>query len=156
MKKVDNTFRDLPGMSVVPIFGSEYVNKIVPFIKNTLQEIRIVIYDWRMGGDNDMSALSIFNYAIFDAVKRGVEVRAIVSSETLKDQLSKRGVFCKVLSTEKMLHTKLLILDRYHIVLGSHNFTKNAFTSNYELSVYFIETEFENKFINYFENLWSY
>ena len=156
MKTIAESIKDLPAFSVSPLFGADYVKKVVPFINAVQEEIRIIIYDWRAQKEPEVSALSLFNQAIFNAAARGVNVRAIVSSETLKDFLSTKGVFAKVLPTEKMLHTKLLILDRYHVVLGSHNFTKSAFTSNHELSVYFIETEYENRFISYFENLWSY
>lgn len=148
-------FKDLPAFSAAPIFGSQYVDRVLPFIKNVDEEIRIVIFDWRVDRQPDVSALGLFNQAIFDAVARGVKVRAIVSSEKVKDALQKRGIHAKVLPTDKMLHTKLLILDRYHIVLGSHNFTKSAFTSNHELSIYFIATDYENPYIAYFDNLWS-
>jgi len=139
-----------------PIFGSDYVSKIIPFLNAVRDELRVVIYDWRLTGQDDVSALSLFNQAIFDAVGRGVRVRAIVSHESTKALLQKHGVEAKVLPTEKCLHTKLLILDRFHIVVGSHNFTESAFSSNYELSVYFVVKDFENPFISYFENLWSY
>lgn len=155
MKNIASSFKDLPAFSAAPIFGSQYVERVVPFIKSVSEEIRIVIFDWRVYKELEMSALSIFNDAIFSAAARGVKVRAIVSSEKIKSFLLTKGIEAKVLPTEKMLHTKLLILDRFHIVLGSHNFTKSAFTSNHELSIYFVATEYENPYIAYFENLWS-
>jgi len=139
----------------VPIFASDYVDKVVPFINNVQEEIRIIIFDWRIPESGEMSRVSVFNDAIFKAVARGVKVRAIVSSEKVKAVLEKMGVFVKVWPTDRRLHTKLLILDRFHIVLGSHNFTESAFSSNHELSCFFIVSEYENKFINYFENMWT-
>jgi phosphatidylserine/phosphatidylglycerophosphate/cardiolipin synthase-like enzyme len=139
-----------------PIFGADYVSKVVPFINSVRDELRIVIYDWRLASIPDVSALALFNQAIFDAVKRGVKVRAIVSHESTKAILLKHGVIAKVLPSEKCLHTKLLILDRYHIICGSHNFTQSAFSTNHELSIYFVVKNFENPYIAYFENLWSY
>jgi phosphatidylserine/phosphatidylglycerophosphate/cardiolipin synthase-like enzyme len=139
----------------VPIFAQDYVDKVVPFINNVQEEIRIIIFDWRIPEDGSMSRVSIFNDAIFKAVSRGVKVRAIVSSEKVKSILEKMGVFAKVWPTDRRLHTKLLILDRFHIVLGSHNFTESAFSSNHELSTFFIVSEYENAFVNYFENMWT-
>lgn len=139
-----------------PIFGSDYVKKVVPFINAVRDELRLVVYEWRFTINDDMSELALFNQAVADAVKRGVRVRAIVSSEAVKAQLLKIGVEAKVIHTGKTLHTKLLILDRFHIVLGSHNFTLSAFSANHELSVYFVVKNFENPYITYFENLWSY
>lgn len=138
-----------------PIFGNEYVDKVVPFINSTLEEIRIIIFDWRIPRDDEMSRVSLFNDAIFKAVARGVKVRAIVSSEKVKAILDKMGVESKVWPTERTLHTKLLILDRYHVVLGSHNFTERAFSTNHELSVFFVVSGYENMFVRYFDNMWT-
>jgi len=149
LDKIKNAFEP------VPIFAQDYVDKVVPFINNTQEEIRIIIFDWRIPVTGEMSRVSLFNDAIFAAVARGVTVRAIVSSEKVKAVLSKMGVHAKVWPTDRRLHTKLLILDRFHIVLGSHNYTESAFSSNHELSVFFIVSEFENAFIKYFENMWT-
>jgi phosphatidylserine/phosphatidylglycerophosphate/cardiolipin synthase-like enzyme len=159
MQKADNTTATLTqiknAFEPTPIFANEYVDKVVPFIKNCIEEIRIIMFDWRIPEDGAMSRVSIFNDAIFEAVGRGVNVRAIVSSERVKAILEKMGVHAKVWPTDRRLHTKLLILDRFHIVLGSHNLTESAFSHNHELSVFFIVSEFENAFINYFENMWT-
>lgn len=156
MKNIPPDFKDLPAFGVSPIFGNQYVDRVLPFLNNVQHELHIIIYDWRADKEPEVSALSMFNDAIWKAVERGVKVNAIVNSEKLKAILDRKGVFAKVLPSDKILHTKLLIMDRCHIVLGSHNFTKHAFTSNHELSVYFIDSDYDNRFIDYFNNLWSY
>ena len=139
---------------VVPLFGAEYVRRIVPLIDAAQEEIMIIIFFWRVGSTKNPSAIGLFNEAIFKAVARGVRVRAIVNSEGVKAVLSARGVETKVLQTSRLLHTKLLIIDRLNIVVGSHNFTEGAFSSNYELSLYLYEQNADNEFITYFEHLW--
>lgn len=143
-------------MEPVPIFGKDFVSKVTQMLANALDRVDIIVYEWRFDDRDIASAIGLFNQAIFDAVKRGVVVRVITTSKKTQALLQKNGVQCKVLETSRTLHTKLLILDRYHIVLGSHNYSETAFTSNYELSVYFVASDFDNKYVNYFENLWSY
>lgn len=143
-------------MEPVPIFGKEFVNKVSGMLANALDSIDIIVYEWKFEDNDKVSAIGLFNEAIFKAVKRGVKVRVITTSKKTQALLEKEGVICKVLTTNKTLHTKILILDRFHIVLGSHNYTERAFTENYELSVYFVCSDFENKYVQYFENLWSY
>lgn len=143
-------------MEPVPIFGNEFVNKVSSMLANALDRIDIVVYEWKVEDSDSVSAIGLFNQAIFDAVKRGVTVRVITTSKKTQALLEKEGIKCKILTTNKTLHTKILILDRYHIVLGSHNYTERAFTENYELSVYFVSADFDNKYVQYFENLWSY
>jgi len=138
-----------------PIFGSDYVSKIIPFLNAVRDELRVVIYDWRLTGQDDVSALSLFNQAIFDAVGRGVRVRAIVSHESTKALLQKHGVEAKVLPTEKCLHTKLLILDRFHIVVGSHNFTQSALGPNFEISACVYDANFLSEAKNFFNKIWN-
>lgn len=141
-------------MEPIPLFGKQYVSKVCPAIDAVLEEIRIIIFDWRVDKNEGVSEIELFNQAIYKAVKRGVKVRAIVNSEKVKDVVSKFGVEARVITSEKLMHTKLLILDRFHIVLGSHNFTQSAFSANHELSVYFVVQDFENPYIEYFERLW--
>lgn len=138
------------------LFGSDFCDKICSAIDVALDEIKIVVYDWRFDDKNKSSKLGMFNDAIKRAVDRGVNVMAVVSNEETKSKLLKMGVNAKVLDTDKTLHTKLLIIDRFHIFTGSHNYTENAFSRNYEFSVYFILDDFDNPCVKYVENLFTY
>lgn len=141
---------------VTPIFGQEFCDIVIPLLEDAEREINIIIFSWRMPFITRKKAIRSFNDALVRAVGRGVKVRALVSIESVAAELGRFGIDAKVLPTSRLLHTKLLILDARRIILGSHNYSENAFTYNYEVSVFFEEWEENNRFMKYFENLWSY
>jgi phosphatidylserine/phosphatidylglycerophosphate/cardiolipin synthase-like enzyme len=89
------------------------------------------------------------------AAKRGVQVRAILNSADLVPILQSIGVKAKVLRDRRTLHVKLLIFDGKTLVIGSHNFTRNAFSHNIEASVAVAIPEGVTRFSEFFENLYN-
>jgi phosphatidylserine/phosphatidylglycerophosphate/cardiolipin synthase-like enzyme len=136
------------------IVGNKFCGDVCELIEHANHNIDIVIFDWRVYPQGHVRNISIFNERIFSARERGVRVRALVNNETVLNFLKQQGVEAKKYELKKLLHTKLLIIDRKTIVLGSHNYTESAFSSNHEVSVSFTLTDSENDFIRYFEDLW--
>ncbi|GAH80252.1 unnamed protein product, partial [marine sediment metagenome] len=96
-----------------------------------------------------------FNNAIIDAAKRNITVKVITQPETTRKILKENGVDIKEFQSRKTIHTKLMIIDGQIIIVGSHNYTKNAFNLNEEVSVITNEPETVNRLKQYFDNLWS-
>lgn len=142
-------------MEITPIFGSQFCEMIIPLIDASELEIRIIIFNWRMPFITNKLMIQSFNDAIVRAVQRGVKVRCIVSNHAVASELGRFGINAKVLETAKRLHTKLMIIDHITIVVGSHNYSESAFNANHEVSVLFNCWENLNKFVEYFENMWS-
>jgi len=57
--------------------------------------------------------------------------------------------------TKGLMHTKLMLIDNEIAILGSHNYTMNAFTINYEVSVIIREKEVIERLKQYFDNIWQ-
>lgn len=140
--------------NITPIFGSQFCEIVLPLIESAEQEIKIIVFNWRMPFITNKQEMQSFNDALVRAVGRGVCVRAIVSSERVCAELRKFGIIAKRLPTERRLHTKLMIIDDRQIIVGSHNYSESAFNKNFEVSVFFEEYENQNKYVGYFENLW--
>ncbi len=141
---------------VKPIFGDQFCDIVLPLIENAKNEINIIVFNWRMPFDTPKLSIRAFNDSLVRAIGRGVKVRAIVSKPFVAEELHRFGIIAKVMPSSRRLHTKLLIIDKQKIIVGSHNYSQSAFAKNFECSVYFALSEAENKFINYFENLWSF
>jgi phosphatidylserine/phosphatidylglycerophosphate/cardiolipin synthase-like enzyme len=140
--------------NITPIFGSQFCEVVLPLIESAEFEIKIIVFNWRMPFITTKLQMQTFNDALVRAVGRGVVVRAIVSSERVCAELHKFGIIAKRLPTDRRLHTKLMIIDKRQIVVGSHNYSESAFNKNYEVSVFFEEFEDQNKYVGYFDNLW--
>jgi len=117
------------------IISREFPKKVIPLIKNATKSIDIIVFDWGWYPDEIGEQIQIFNNAIFNANRKGVKVRALVQKNLIKIILSKCGIEAKVLHSAKLLHIKLMIIDNKIAIMGSHNYTKNAFNINHEVSI---------------------
>lgn len=152
-----NSAPSAPSALVSPtaIIASDYPKIVVPLVEAATRSIDIIIYDWRWYPTVSGSSVSRFNDAIVAASRRGVDVRALVSSEAVLARLKGHGISARLLHSKKLLHTKMLLLDRTGLVIGSHNFTQNAFSYNEEASVFVSLGSEDNSFVKYFDTLWG-
>jgi phosphatidylserine/phosphatidylglycerophosphate/cardiolipin synthase-like enzyme len=139
----------------LPIISQDFVKVVIPLIERAVNSIDIIVFQWkfyRKGQDNNCSQ---FNSAIARAVIRGVKVRCLVQQQSAVDELKKFGCKARQLHSKRLLHTKLMIIDKKSVIIGSHNYTQHAFSSNYEASI-FVELKSENNtLVQYFNNLYG-
>jgi len=117
------------------IIGREYPEVLTPLIEQCQHSIEILVFDWRWYKNEPNSSVQKFNHAILQASKRGVKVRALVNNNIMPTILSLENLLVKRVGTKKMMHVKMIILDGKTLVIGSHNFSKNAFEFNHEVSL---------------------
>lgn len=120
---------------MIPLLGKEYPEKVIPLIDEAKMNIDIIVYDWRWYSGNPSFNVQQFNLALVRAVRRGVLVRAVINTPQLLDILSSVGIKARCTRNKRTLHSKFLMIDNKTLVIGSHNFTKNAFNHNIETSV---------------------
>ena len=137
------------------IIGKEFAPKVIPLIKQARKSIDIIVYDWRWYPDQIGSAIQKFNNAIINTAQKGKAVKAITNNSHIHKILSQFKIKAKKFYSKKKLHTKLMIIDNKIAILGSHNYTMNAFTINYEVSVIIQEEEVIKRLNQYFQNLWE-
>lgn len=135
------------------IISREFSKKVIPLIKQAKQSIDIIVYDWGWYPDEIGEPIQIFNNAIYNANKHGVKVRALVQKRLIKAILSNLNIEVKLLQSNKLLHIKLMIIDGKTAILGSHNYTKNAFNRNYEVSIIIKDEQSIKQLQSYFKNL---
>jgi phosphatidylserine/phosphatidylglycerophosphate/cardiolipin synthase-like enzyme len=135
------------------IISREFPKKVIPLIKQAKQSIDIIVYDWGWYPDEIGEPIQIFNNAIYNANRKGVKVRAVVQKRLIYTILQKCNIETKILHSNKLLHIKLMIIDKKIAILGSHNYTKNAFNLNHEISIIIENTDSIEKLQNYFNNL---
>jgi hypothetical protein len=91
--------------------------------------------------------------ALEAAAARGVEVKIIVDEESpVKDV---KGCDVRVCHFYKLYHTKFLIVDKYVVFIGSHNFTNAAFTANREASIIMQSQVLAESLAEIFETDWA-
>jgi phosphatidylserine/phosphatidylglycerophosphate/cardiolipin synthase-like enzyme len=137
------------------IIGREFADKVIPLINNAKHTIKIIIFDWRWYPNDPASQVQLFNQSVVRAVARGVVVSVIGNNTDILQTLKSVGCLAKNLSTKNLVHAKMILIDDKILVVGSHNFSQQAFTMNYEVSV-ILSGDFDiSTFSNFFNNLWN-
>lgn len=142
-------------MIITPIIGPRFVGIVSPLINEAKHFIEIIVFDWRLplnGTDNPVANLLL---ALQKAKERGVVVRVLVSNAAIGEQLQLLGFEVKMVYTRKLMHCKLMLIDRKLAVIGSHNYTLSAFTQNLEASIAVELPSIENDFSRFYSNLWG-
>jgi len=137
------------------IIGKEFPKKVIPLIEQAKSSIFIIVYDWRWYPDQIGSTIQKFNNAIIALSRKGRKIKVITDRPYINEILPKLNIQTKKIHSKRSIHTKLMIIDGKTAILGSHNYTMNAFTINHEVSVILQDKEIVKRLNLYFENLWQ-
>ncbi len=137
------------------LIGDEFPKAVIPLIEQSKKEILIVVYDWRFYENDIAGPVQIFNQAIINSKKRGVNVQAIIENKGMIDRLKNVGINAKGLSYKKLIHSKFMIIDHKFLILGSHNYTRSAFCFNLETSLLIENDQLIKRFTDFFYNLYG-
>jgi phosphatidylserine/phosphatidylglycerophosphate/cardiolipin synthase-like enzyme len=140
---------------IEPVFGSEFPKKVIPLIQEAKQSIKIIVFDWRWYPNDIGCTAQIFNREILAAAARGADLRVITNVHDVARVLREQGVKVSRPENKRLIHCKLMIIDEKHLVIGSHNYTQNAFTANHEASVIIRNCPDISKFIYFFNSLFK-
>ena len=138
---------------MIPIIGSDFPKIVIPLIDSAQKNIDIVVYDWRWYENQVGHPVQQFNIALVRALKKGVQVRVILNKPDLVPILTKIGIKARVLRDRRTVHTKLMIIDNKTVIIGSHNYTRNAFGSNIETSIVTEIPNGQTRLQDFFNNL---
>lgn len=136
------------------IVGNAYFKKALALIEGASLSIDVVMYEWKWYANDPSSHVQRLNQALVRAVRRGVKVRALVNEGRQCALLNELGIEAKTNLASIVMHTKAVIVDREHVLMGSHNFTEKAMTSNIETSTYYRDAEIAKQLSDYMLSLW--
>lgn len=137
------------------VIGNQYPKAVIPLIENARHTIKTVAFFWGWYGEQPSNPCQQFNLAIARAVKRGVVVRACVNSEKVAKPLRACGIDTRIPISKHLMHTKMVLIDDEILIMGSHNFSQSAFTTNLETSIISINDECMPDLIKYFDSIWE-
>jgi phosphatidylserine/phosphatidylglycerophosphate/cardiolipin synthase-like enzyme len=137
------------------IIGKEFPKKVIPLIEAAKKQISIVVFDWRWYSDQPGNPVQLFNQSIIRARRRGVAVRALVNSVAIVNILKDEGCNAKKLLSENLLHVKMILIDDDIAIIGSHNYSQSAFTTNFEVSVLIRDSVGAQEFLVFFNQLFN-
>lgn len=136
------------------LYDDDFIGSAIEAVRTAKARIDICAYAWKWYQNSPEMPMQVFNYEIARAVQRGIEVRAILDQTGQADYLKQYGIRAKTFPTHRVMHTKALLVDEKLLILGSHNLTNRANSSNFEISIAIQDTEIALQFSEYFTKMW--
>jgi len=151
---------------IKPVNNRNYIKAVSDLVEHANFDVDICQYHWKWASHSGQAEYQQFYLKVLSAVRRNIKVRVLLNVEAAgnhltkinaktKKTLSDAGADVKFSPTHPRVHAKFLIIDRIYTVVGSHNFSKQSFTSNDETSVIIKSKKLAMYFRKYFELLYN-
>jgi len=149
------------------IDDSKYPQFMLELLKSATSSIRIIMFFMRFEDERNYPTDALFealvkakeNYLdikiILDRDAEGSSIQSRIINEEAFKYLQKKGIPVVFDSVDKYTHTKLVVVDEEHVVLGSHNWTAGSFFAYDDTSVYINSQTLAAHYKNQFESLWE-
>ena len=131
-----DSLHPLEGVEV--LFGSCYHTRLVELLTAAVSQIEISMFHIALPNPNHPTAKLLT--AVKEAHERGVAVRVLVDSDRVEDPylstvidkpavdyLRAAGVPVRQDAPDKLLHSKCVVIDGDHVLIGSHNWTAGSY-----------------------------
>ncbi|MEM2409477.1 MAG: phospholipase D-like domain-containing protein [Thermofilaceae archaeon] len=141
-----------------------YFERVSELIKRAEKSVYVVMfvmkYDPKETPERDPANALI--ELLVDARNRGLDVRVVVDDTTRQsypetiEYLKSKGVPVRLDPKAGVTtHAKIVVVDGRCSVIGSHNWTESALSSNNEFSVLLCSKDFAGEVEGYFMELWE-
>jgi phosphatidylserine/phosphatidylglycerophosphate/cardiolipin synthase-like enzyme len=127
------------------IVDSQFIGIAQACIEQAKKEICISTFKLEINETPKGRALKNLFLALISRIKEGVKVRVLFNYHTNKHSVPRTnfpaGIFLKnagadvrYLKNNRCNHSKLILIDKEKVILGSHNLSVRSLASNFELS----------------------
>lgn len=146
--------------------GFHYPQEVVPLVDAAQSTINILMYEWKWYGHESAGGVQKLNLALVAAARRGVKIQVLLNVESMGHAITKinsrtasflqrYNIEVKFGQVGVVTHAKMMVIDDNILVLGSHNYTKSAFSRNQEASVIIKGRDEIRDYRAYFKGLWD-
>jgi len=171
--KISNHVKDLEESHVNEesvgglLFDSNYYYFLNDLIKNAEETIDIIMFFFRYENNDQYPTHTIVSNLI-EAKERGVEIRVILDRD-LEGQIYasreiNKEVYTKFVENDIhvkwdeevfLTHSKIVIVDNEHLIIGSHNLTAGSLFAYDDVSVYIQSKQLSQNYTSNFNNRWG-
>ncbi len=146
---------DSEGLHIIPIENYGYAPMLKHLIDNATSYIHI-----SMNVMSDYEPVKTLLDSLISAKNRGVDVLVIYEGDISSNRYAAQylrdgGVAVKNDSSEKFIHTKMVVIDGRVVYLGSHNWSPYAMEKNNEYGVLIFNRSIAGFYEGYFQSLWD-
>lgn len=151
---------------VVVIDDTEYISFISQLIVSARRRIRIIMFFMKFEDEEKYPTDPLFA-GLKAARERGVDIKVILDRDAKGEVFGSRVINEEAFRffkdhdidvtydfEEELTHTKLVLVDDRHLVVGSHNWTAGSFFAYDDKSVYIESVQAAAETERYFQRLW--
>lgn len=153
-----------PAEDVYSLAGNDYFPEVKKLIGSAKSSIYISMYIATYYPDYPKSLPNQLLQELVNAQQRGVEVKVILEQGRVSSPkgeyndmayffLKDKGIAVDYDTPATKLHDKLIIIDEYITIIGSHNWSANALKENHEVSVVIKSQELAKRFIHEIQSI---
>jgi phosphatidylserine/phosphatidylglycerophosphate/cardiolipin synthase-like enzyme len=146
------------------LFDEDYFTLTSELLKSATKSIRIIMFYMRYDSRGKTSLSDLLVEEVLAAKSRGVDVQVILDRDREGDvfrsrminsnafkALSEAGAVVIFDESDRATHTKLVVVDDQHVILGSHNWTEGSLKTYNDTSVYISSKALAKSYIYNFE-----
>jgi len=146
--------------AITAINDREYHIKALELINRANESIYIIMYAAKYDEDDPIDPANDLIRALAAAHERGVGVHVILDEEPRYNEdtmnyLVSEGINVTYDSGGVRTHCKLVVIDGYIVLIGSHNWTESALSYNHETSLLIKSEPLAELEIRYFNTIWA-
>ena len=148
------------------LLNERYASKLKRVIDLSTRRLYISQFKIDVAGVRGKGIVSELLNLIAKKSAEGVDVRVILdcilplrgraaNNAGVAIWLMARGIGVRYLPRNRCQHSKVVVADGYHLIIGSHNWSRNSLTRNDECSIYLYDAklagEMEANFLNTYD-----
>jgi len=145
------------------LLDGDYFTALLNGINRAREEIYLSAYLFRTSEHAQGCPEAVLN-SLIAAVGRGVRVEAIIERNRDADDLNRSnaettqrlrqgGIHVCLDAPDRQTHTKLVVIDRRYLLIGSHNLTQSALNYNHEASVWIESPTLAEEALQYMKSI---
>ena len=152
-------------MEVGVLSGSHYYYHLLELISQADASVLVLMFHAALPDENHPTQQLLA--ALVAAKARGLDVRVILDRDRETDPykstvintaaltfLNEQGVLCRFDSPERLLHTKLVILDGRWSLVGSHNWSAGSYFHFDDMTLAVDSEQVAQRYVERFEAAW--
>ncbi|MFZ5758420.1 MAG: phospholipase D-like domain-containing protein [Thermodesulfobacteriota bacterium] len=151
-----------PG-DIVMLADEQYFTTLVDLLRQAQHSIAMTMFLFKTT-DSPKNRPALLVKELAKAREKGVRVHVLLErsgyddsinreNERVARRLRKNGVTVSFDSAARTTHAKIVVIDRRYVLLGSHNLTHSALSSNHEMSLLIDSTRLAAELIRYMDEI---
>ena len=144
---------------IIPITDQDYFPYVHKLLSSSNESVHMVMFSVNYYPDYPESKENYLLDDLIELAERGIDVKIVTdqfqTEKPVLTYLSNNGVQIKYDSGDRTTRSKLIIIDRKYVFIGSTNWGYYSIERNHEANVLVYSSKLAEQFEGYFQGVWN-